>query len=159
MDVPRELATAVVATGLFLVASPLAAQNARPPDLMRVQADDPLLAVRDRMDRLRRHRAAIENALGSPRPAMPAEPMEPETRALRTPEPAGPAEEPPMTSEAHIAVSCDEAAGIVADFGFSDVRARDCSGDLYSFAATRDAIGYSIAVTAATGEIAEVSRE
>lgn len=158
MVVSRELARAVAASGLFLVASPLAAQTPPPPDLMRVQADEPQLVVRDRMDRLRQHRAAIEDALVSPRRAMPAEPM-PQTRALRPPEPAWPAEDPPMTSEARVGVSCDEAAGIVADFGFSDVRPRDCSGDLYSFAASRDATGYSIAVTATTGEIADVSRD
>jgi hypothetical protein len=57
------------------------------------------------------------------------------------------------------AVSCDKARGIVADFGFKDIKADSCSGKTYGFSATRDGKAFSIKVVAANGELAEVKRQ
>jgi hypothetical protein len=56
-------------------------------------------------------------------------------------------------------VSCDKARGIVADFGFKDIRADSCSGKTYGFSATRDGKAFSIKIVAANGELAEVRRQ
>ena len=56
-------------------------------------------------------------------------------------------------------VSCDKARGIVADFGFKDIRADSCSGKTYGFSATRDGKAFSIKIVAANGERAEVRRQ
>src|SRR5689334_19270195 len=56
-------------------------------------------------------------------------------------------------------VSCDKARGIVADFGFKDIRADSCSGKTYGFSATRDGKPFSIKIVAANGELAEVGRQ
>jgi hypothetical protein len=57
------------------------------------------------------------------------------------------------------AVSCDKARGIVAEFGFRDIKADSCSGKTYGFSATRDGKAFSIKVVAANGELAEVKRQ
>jgi hypothetical protein len=56
-------------------------------------------------------------------------------------------------------VSCDKARGIVAEFGFKDIKADSCSGKTYGFSATRDGKAFSIKVVAANGELAEVKRQ
>lgn len=120
-----------------------------------------------RVTRLWRNREIIEDALRLPQQASPAVPPLPRARALQPPEPviAAEPEEPAlapereMTAEAEPSIGCDSAAAIVAEYGFSDVREQDCSSDIYRFSAMRDGTAYSIGVTAATGEIAEVSRE
>jgi hypothetical protein len=57
------------------------------------------------------------------------------------------------------AVSCDKARGIVAEFGFKDIKADSCSGKTYGFSATRDGKSFSIKIVAANGELAEVRRQ
>ena len=106
------------------------------------------------MMRLRQHRALLESALRPPGEPLTAEPVEPQVRALQAPEPM-----PEPAPQAQAKVSCEAAAGVVAEYGFSDVRTADCSGDLYRFSATRDGTAYSIGIASASGEIAEVSRE
>jgi len=59
----------------------------------------------------------------------------------------------------HGAVSCDKARGIVADFGFKDIKADSCSGKTYGFSATRDGKPFMIKIVAANGELAEVRRQ
>lgn len=137
------------------------------PNVTLVQGAAPMGDVELRVTRLWRNREIIENALRPPRLAMPAVPPVPRVRALQPPEavistaPEAPelAAEPEMTAEAEPSMSCDSAAAIVAEYGFSDVREEDCSSDLYRFSAVRDGTAYSVGVTAATGEIAQVSRE
>lgn len=159
-----------LATEEPLAAGPLApgASFPRPaPNLTLVQGTAPVGDVELRITRLWRNRDIIENALQPSRQAAPAVPPLPRARALQPPEPAispdseEPAlePEPEMTAEAEPAMSCDSAAAIVTEYGFSDVREEDCSSDLYRFSAMRDGTAYSIGVTAATGEIAEVSRQ
>ena len=154
----------------FLAAGPLApgASFPRPaPNLTLVQGTVPVGDVELRITRLWRNREIIENALQPSRQAAPAVPPLPRARALQVPEPVistDPEEpalepEPEMTAEAEPAMSCDSAAAVVVEYGFSDVREEDCSSDLYRFSALRDGTAYSIGVKAATGEIAEVSRQ
>jgi hypothetical protein len=57
------------------------------------------------------------------------------------------------------AVSCDKARGIVADFGFKDIKADSCSGKTYGFSATRDGKPFLIKIVASNGELAEVRRQ
>jgi hypothetical protein len=55
-------------------------------------------------------------------------------------------------------VDCEKALAIVADYGFKDVRAKNCSGGTLGFTATRDGKPFSIRIFAADGEFAEVKR-
>src|SRR5262245_50874678 len=55
-------------------------------------------------------------------------------------------------------VDCEKAQLIVADYGFKDIKAESCSGDTLGFSATRDGKPFSIRITAADGEFAEVKR-
>jgi hypothetical protein len=134
---------------------------AAPPraDLVRVQAVVSPETPADRMARLRQHRAILQNALATVGRAAPAEPPEPQARALRPPEPMIVTAPPRNRSEGHRQVTCEAAAQIVADFGFSDIGTPECSGDLYRFSAMRDGTAYDIGINAATGEVAEVSRQ
>jgi hypothetical protein len=163
------LATAALA-GHMMIASALAAPPAgnamvAPPraDVVRVQAVISPAAPADRMTRLRQHRSILQNALGSSPRAALAEPPEPQARALRSPEPmiATAPQDPPLTQEPVVErqVTCEDAAEIVGAFGFSDIGSQECSGDLYRFSAMRDGTAYDIGISAATGEVAEVSRQ
>jgi hypothetical protein len=150
------------------------------PDIMLIQAAPPLEAATDRMMRLRQNRAILENALRAPHqppqaplqepmPAAPPADVQPEQAQPEQgqpeqgqPEQGQPEQGQPeqeLTAETQAPVSCEAAAAIVADYGFSDIQATDCAGELYRFSATRDGTAYSIGITAATGEIAEVNRQ
>jgi hypothetical protein len=157
------LSTAAVAAAHLLISGALAAPPAGSgmaalprADLVRVQA-----APADRMARMRQHRTILQNALQPAARAAPAEPPEPQARALRPPEPMIVTAPTPSQSvgQGHRQVTCEAAAQIVADFGFSDIGTPDCSGDLYRFSAMRDGTAYAIGISAGTGEIAEVSRQ
>lgn len=152
------LVAAAVLSGQLLTGSlhavPLAGMNMAPPStpsLELVQGTQSLPVPPDRMARLRQHRSIIENALRPPQQAMPAEPPQPQAHALQAPEPM-------LSSVFEEPVTCEAAAGIVADYGFSDIRPTDCAGGLYRFSAMRDGTAYEIGITAAAGEIADVSR-
>jgi hypothetical protein len=149
------LSTAAVAAAHLLISGALAAPPAGSgmaalprADLVRVQA-----APVDRMARMRQHRTILQNALQPAARAAPAEPPEPQARALRPPAPSQ------SVGQGHRQVTCEAAAQIVADFGFSDIGTPDCSGDLYRFSAMRDGTAYAIGISAGTGEVAEVSRQ
>ena len=151
------------------LAAPLPGSGMTAPgraDLVRVQA------VEDRIGRLWQHRSILQSALQPPGSASPAEPPvpqarptppEPQARALQPAEPeiATAPQEPPLLQESagEGLMSCEAAEQVVADFGFSDIGSPDCSGDLYRFSAMRDGTAYAIGINAATGEIADVSRE
>lgn len=168
------LTTAGVAAGHLMIADALAAPPAGNgmtapalPDLIRVQAVQPPEHIQDRMARLRQHRSILKTALQSPGAAAPSEMPVPQARDLRPPapmnEPMSATATAPLpedsAGEGQGLVTCEDAAGIVADFGFSDIGTSDCSGDFYRFAAMRDGTAYAIAISPATGEIAEVSRQ
>jgi hypothetical protein len=55
-------------------------------------------------------------------------------------------------------VDCEKAQAIVADYGFKNIRAENCSGGTLGFTATRDGKPFSIRIFAADGEFAEVKR-
>ncbi|HUE46902.1 MAG TPA: hypothetical protein VMO81_11665 [Aestuariivirgaceae bacterium] len=150
--------TAAVAAAHFLIAGALAAPPAGSgvvalprADVVRVQAIFSPGAPADRMARLRQHRSILQNALQPVSRAVFAEPPEPQARALRPPGPMI------VTAPQQEQVTCEDAARIVSDFGFSDIGNQECSGDLYRFSAMRDGTAYAIAISA-TGKIAEVSR-
>lgn len=95
----------------------------------------------------------------SPETATPAKRNPPrEVAAVSAPAAAEQAERQPAAANAAGKVSCEAAAGIIGDFGFSDVRAKQCDGQVYDFDATRDGKGYSIKLSAADGELTEVRR-
>ena len=55
-------------------------------------------------------------------------------------------------------INCEKAQAIVADYGFKDIRDGNCSGGTLVFTATRDGKPFSIIISAADGELAEVKR-
>jgi len=63
-----------------------------------------------------------------------------------------------VAAAAENAVDCDKAQVIVADYGFKDIKAENCSGETLGFSATRDGKPFSIRILAADGEFAEVKR-
>lgn len=91
---------------------------------------------------------------------------EPAVTVERSPVTTSPVESPdqaPVQSAAQEApaaggISCEAAADIVKSFGFSDVQSTSCSGDTYGFDGTRDGKAYSIKLSAADGELTEVSK-
>jgi hypothetical protein len=80
-----------------------------------------------------------------------------EREARPAPESTSRAYQAPAASAAE-RISCEAAADIVRDFGFSDVRSTSCSGQVYGFDADRDGSAYSITISAADGELTEVRR-
>ena len=173
------LSSAGLAAGHMMIAGAIAAPlpiggTSAPfrADLVHVQAQPPE-AIEDRMSRLREHRSILQSALQPPDSASLAEPPVPQARPQQPPEPQARAlqptepevatapEEPPLPQDSggEGLMTCEEAAEIVADFGFTDIGSPDCSGDLYRFSAMRDGTAYAIGISAATGEIAEVDRQ
>ena len=146
------LTIAPLAAGYMMMAEALAAPlpgggviaQARADLVQAVQSSE---AIEDRMTRSRQHRSILQSAL------------QPQARALRPPEPVIARAPAPSEPAGEGLVTCEAAARIVADFGFSDIGSPDCSGDLYRFSAMRDGTAYAIGISAATGEIAEVSRQ
>lgn len=142
------------------------------PFVLRVQGAE-------RLERLWQHRSLIEQALQAPPEALTETPPPlPTARPLQAPLPepelsaspeeplaATPGEPETAAVQRQLAeasddvLSCEEAAAIVTDYGFSAVRPLACSGDIYKFSATRDGTAYSVGIAAAAGEITEVSRE
>jgi hypothetical protein len=122
----------------------------------------------ERLDRLWQHRSIIEHALQAPpearaetppplpsaRPPLP----EPELSAIPQEPETAPAQEQ-LAEASEEGVSCEEAASIVGDYGFSEIRPIACSGEVYRFSASRDGTAYSVGIAPAAGEITEVSRE
>jgi hypothetical protein len=169
MNAPFIVSTVLI--GHLLIGGPLATQSARTvmanpefhrltPEVMLIQGAQPLAAAGDRMTRLRQNRAILDNALRAPQGLPQAPPREP-TPAVPPANIQSEQGQPEqgMIAETQAPVSCEAAAAIVADYGFSDIQATDCAGELYRFSATRDGTAYSIGITAAAGEIAEVSRQ
>ena len=120
--------------------------------------DEPSVAVRDapatitlepvREVPLREEPIRVEPMLEQTAPQ--TAPEIPEQTAARSPD---------RTDEGSGAgLSCEAAADIVENFGFSDVQSTSCSGDVYGFDASRDGSSYAIRVSAADGELTEVRR-
>lgn len=56
-------------------------------------------------------------------------------------------------------IDCGKGAAIVGDYGFSDVRPKQCAGKEYVFEAMRDGETYSVNLSAANGELAKVAKQ
>jgi len=116
--------------------------------------DEPSVAVRDApttitLEPVREEPLRDEPIREQPVQEQSAPPAEEQT-AARTPD---------ETDEGSSAgLSCEAAAEIVEDFGFSDVQSTSCSGETYGFDASRDGNSYAIRVSAADGELTEVRR-
>jgi hypothetical protein len=129
--------------------------SVRTPPPAQVARPAPAPAPQNKPDADDEPSVAVRNAPATitPEPvretAPEAAPQAPEQTAARTPD---------QMDEGSGGLSCDAAADIVADFGFSDVQSTSCSGDVYGFDASRDGSSYSIRVSAADGELTEVRR-
>jgi hypothetical protein len=55
-------------------------------------------------------------------------------------------------------ISCAKAGEIVSGYGFKSVEQVSCSGQTYAFNATRDGKPFSIKLSAASGELTEVTK-
>ena len=66
------------------------------------------------------------------------------------------AEKPKPQSTASL--SCDKAGAIISGYGFSAIKASDCTGQVYAFDAARDGKSYAIKLNAASGELTEVRK-
>lgn len=67
--------------------------------------------------------------------------------------------EPQIATGPDAGLNCDDAIGVVQDFGFSDVEPRRCSGTVYEFWAVRDGDEYAISLRADDGELTRVERQ
>jgi len=145
-------------------AADITAMDPSPPFILQVQGEE-------RLDRLWQHRSIIKQALQAPPEAMAETPPPlPTARPLPAPlpelelsaipqEPETAAVPERLAEASGDVVSCEEAARIVADYGFSAIRPIACSGEIYRFSASRDGTAYSVGIAAAAGEITEVRRE
>ncbi|MGH6854222.1 MAG: hypothetical protein ACREDX_00865 [Aestuariivirga sp.] len=61
-------------------------------------------------------------------------------------------------SESKAALSCDKAGSIIGGYGFSNIKASDCNGQVYAFDAARDGKSYAIKLNALSGELTEVRK-
>jgi hypothetical protein len=64
----------------------------------------------------------------------------------------------PIKPKASKSIGCTAGAAIVTGYGFASVTPKTCIGSVYSYNAMRDGKSYLIKVTAAQGEITEVTR-
>ncbi len=64
---------------------------------------------------------------------------------------------PPRTTRSP-PIGCERAGAIVAEYGFTNIRAEVCTGTTFGFSATRDGKPFSIQIVAANGELAKVRR-
>jgi hypothetical protein len=55
-------------------------------------------------------------------------------------------------------ISCDKGAAVVADYGFSNVEPKACTGKIFTFKAARTGKTYDVSVSSANGEITEVRK-
>ena len=62
------------------------------------------------------------------------------------------------TASAATGVSCDKAEKIVSGYGFAGVKPMTCTGQVFSFNATRSGNAYIIKLSSANGELTEVNK-
>lgn len=119
--------------------------------------DEPSVAVREAPTTITREPVQEESSREEPVQEQAAS-QSPEQAPEQTPEQTA-ARTPDQADEGSGGgLSCEAAADIVENFGFSDVQSTSCSGDMYGFDASRDGDSYSITVSAADGELTEVRR-
>jgi len=56
------------------------------------------------------------------------------------------------------AISCKKAQSIVRDFGFSNIQTKNCSGNVYSFSASRDGKPFSVKLSSLSGELKDIKQ-
>ena len=74
------------------------------------------------------------------------------------PKPAAPKTQLASSAPAAGTIGCSKGAEIVSGYGFTSVKPKSCTGGSYSFDASRGASGYLIKLSAATGEITDVTK-
>jgi len=62
------------------------------------------------------------------------------------------------TASAASGMSCDKAGAIVSGYGFTSVKPTICTGQVFSFNATRSGKAYVIKLSSASGELTEVKK-
>jgi hypothetical protein len=62
------------------------------------------------------------------------------------------------TASAATAISCDKAEEIVSGYGFAGVKPTTCTGQVFTFNATRSGKAYVIKLDSASGELTEVKK-
>lgn len=62
------------------------------------------------------------------------------------------------TASVATAISCDTAERIVSDYGFANVTPTTCTGQVFTFNATRSGKAYVIKLSSASGELTEVKK-
>lgn len=62
------------------------------------------------------------------------------------------------TPSADSAISCDRAEKIVSGYGFANVTANTCTGQVFAFNAMRSGNAYVIKLNSASGELTEVNK-
>ena len=77
------------------------------------------------------------------------------TASIAKPAATGTAVEKPASASA---LSCAKAGDVITGYGFSAVKASDCTGAVYAFNATRDGKPFAIKLNAASGELTEVKK-
>lgn len=65
----------------------------------------------------------------------------------------------PAKPQSSKSIGCTAGAAIVTGYGFANVSPKTCTGNVYAYSAQRDGKPYVIKVSAAQGEITEVTRQ
>jgi hypothetical protein len=65
----------------------------------------------------------------------------------------------PAKPQSSKTIGCTAGAAIVTGYGFANVTPKTCTGNVYAYSALRDGKPYVIKVTAAQGEITEVTKQ
>ena len=131
------------------------------------RADEADAALAARFDRPETNEAdkTVSVRPGEPEGSVTVKQVEPPKKIATIAEPSPPAENVKTEVKKKNAskplkghISCARAEEIVADFGFTDIEAKNCDGKSYDFAAKRDGKPFSIKLSSANGELTEVKR-
>jgi|GEM_PF-3150379 len=109
----------------------------------------------------------MEPVAAAPKKETVAAPKKEIVAASRTETVAAPRKEPVKTvaksapqpvASSKGGLSCEKAGTIISGYGFSGVKASNCSGQVYAFDAARDGKTYAIKLDSANGELTEVRK-
>lgn len=62
------------------------------------------------------------------------------------------------SSKTQAGFNCDKGVAVVTGYGFSEVKAKSCSGRIFTYGATRASKPFEVSVSANNGEITEVRK-
>lgn len=88
------------------------------------------------------------------KPVVPQAKIEPKTVAPVAPVATAKAQPAPAGKT----VGCSAGAAVVTGYGFGDVKPKSCTGDTYSYTASRGGKAFIITLTAASGEVVDVKK-